>query len=429
MKWYFLIIMVIILTGCETQNKIFLGGNTYGSGINQSYALWTDSNTLSTGDIVKNGNFTQVNNGLIVDGTLLIVNKTYTSGDFTPAVNATFNLGNESHFWKRLYVDYQDGVYSTYSTGASAQIMYISTGNAGATNGVANVNIFGNTLNGVQLGSSTGGLMISNVGAKFATLVVNNTQVITILNNSNVGIRTATPAYQLDVNGIAFLSTGILGSTYTDTIRSRNVDRSHLIITNNVGTKTFFRLNYTNGNIIIGNNVSTDSPDALTIVGNVNITGNLSVKVPYGSFTDNTTQVIGSTSTAKNVNFSVTEESYLITKNANNQNFTIVQKGVYLIDISAIFDVSVANRHVEIWIEKNGVNVARSNTVLHIPSATAETILSVPYIVNFNANDQLRIKMASSDDANARLVYTTSTGYSPASPSIIMTITRISEQQ
>lgn len=174
---------------------------------------------------------------------------------------------------------------------------------------------------------------------------------------------------------------------------------------------------YNKGNLIVEENFNVTS--------NVHIDGNLSVKRPYGMFSDNTTQVIGAVSTAQVVNFSITEDSYLIYL-TDKQNFTVAQSGDYLIEVSAIYTVDTPSQYVEFWVEKNGRNVPRSNTRMQIPNANTEIALAVPFILDLYPTDQVRFMTATSN-AGSSLVYTTNTSYSPETPSIIVTFSKISE--
>lgn len=161
------------------------------------------------------------------------------------------------------------------------------------------------------------------------------------------------------------------------------------------------------------------------IFNNVIITGNLSAKRPYAMFSDNTTQRLTAALTAFPVNFSNTENAYQIMKTGRS-NITFQQTGDYMIEISAIVDTALPNKHIEMWVEKNGVAIPRSNTKLEVTSATTEAIIAVPFIISMTKNDTMRIMWAS-DDAGSTLVFTPSTSYSPSSPSIIMTIAKVSE--
>jgi hypothetical protein len=158
---------------------------------------------------------------------------------------------------------------------------------------------------------------------------------------------------------------------------------------------------------------------------NVNVTGNFSAKMPYGTFSSSQTQTVAVASTAYNISFNWTDDSYLITK-TNDVNFTVKQSGDYYIDVSAIFSTDLPNKHVELWARKNGVDIPRSNTKMELATAGIEIPLAVSFIIDLNTTDVVTL-MYASDDAGSQLVATGATAYSPASPSIIMNMYKISE--
>lgn len=168
-----------------------------------------------------------------------------------------------------------------------------------------------------------------------------------------------------------------------------------------------------------------------TIVGgNLNITGNLSVKRPYAVFTDNTTQTMLSISAGQPINFSTIEDNYYINMEAK-QNISVLQTGDYLFEISALGQCANNNKHINIWWQKstNGgtfVNVARSNTLVELPTANVEVDIVVPFIIDLLTADKLRI-MWNSDSTGCQLIYYTNTSFIPETPSVILTITKISE--
>jgi hypothetical protein len=197
-------------------------------------------------------------------------------------------------------------------------------------------------------------------------------------NSQNVGIGTTNPKYKLEVNG-----------------------------------------NFSANNTQINGNA--------TISGNVTVLGNLSVKRPYGMFSSTETQNMTSAGTPKAITFNWTEKAYQISLSDNNTNITFEHTGEYLVEISAIVSTNNNNKHIEIWVQKNGINLPRSNTRPEIENAGTEQIISVPFYLDVNStNDKYRLMMAS-DDIGSLLVYTTNTSYSPESPSIIMTVGKVSE--
>jgi hypothetical protein len=63
---------------------------------------------------------------------------------------------------------------------------------------------------------------------------------------------------------------------------------------------------------------------------------------------------------------------------------------------------------------------------MQFPNANTEIPLAVPFIIDLLPTDKLRFMTATSN-AGSSIVYTTNTSYSPATPSIIVTFSKISE--
>lgn len=168
----------------------------------------------------------------------------------------------------------------------------------------------------------------------------------------------------------------------------------------------------------------------LLTTGNIVVNGNVSIKRPYGMFSSTETQVMSAANTAYPITFNWTENAYEIIKASDNSNFSVQQTGNYLIELSAITDTDTVNKHIDIWAQKNGANIPRSNTKVQLPSANTKTLIVVPFIIDLNTNDSFRLMM-NSDDAGSQLLYVAASGSGanevPETPSIIMTITKLSE--
>lgn len=196
------------------------------------------------------------------------------------------------------------------------------------------------------------------------------------------------------------------------------------------GTARDASIYYDGTNFII--NPKVVGTGQLKILGTTNITdnlivgGNLSVNIPHAMFSSEATQTVGASATAYNMSFNVTESKYQIIKDGDNVTFRVQQEGNYEVMLSIMGSSSVANKHLEIWLEKNGVNVPRSNTRYEFKGVNSEAVLAVPFIVDLNKTDYYRIKYAG-DDTGVNLIYTPATAYSPSTPSAIMTIKKISE--
>jgi hypothetical protein len=152
---------------------------------------------------------------------------------------------------------------------------------------------------------------------------------------------------------------------------------------------------------------------------------------PYGSFSSTNTQTIAATNIAYPIYFDIVESTgagiYWI--NTKKSTVTVQLAGAYLITFSAIEDITGgANVDYEIWLRVNGIDKARTNTITHIVNPSAEQVVTVSYLQRFNAGDNVQLMMRAAS-TSAQLLYTAA-GTSPTrpeSPSIIMTINKISK--
>lgn len=229
--------------------------------------------------------------------------------------------------------------------------------------------------------------------------------------------------------------------------QASGVSRSFMIVNENPTQQNTTNItscqsyaDYAGFELLIDCNTTTTGADLLVgddaqFVGdmytqNIHVDGNVSIKRPYGMFSSTETQVMVAANTAYPITFNWTENAYEIVKSSDNSNFSVQQTGNYLIEISAITDTDTVNKHIDIWVQKNGVNMPRSNTKVQLPNANTKTLIVVPFIVELNVTDSFRLMM-NSDDAGSQLLYVEGSGSGanavPETPSIILTITKLSE--
>jgi hypothetical protein len=157
--------------------------------------------------------------------------------------------------------------------------------------------------------------------------------------------------------------------------------------------------------------------------GDIDATGRLSYLRTYGDFYSNATQTSAGANT---VNYMTLNNTGLANgvSIANSDEITIARTGDYNIQFSAQLSHDTnQTANVEIWLAKNGNNLANTNTRLTLVKDEA-VVASWNWLVNANtANDYYQIAWASSD-TNVELVYVDAgnTIANVAIPSVIVTV-------
>jgi hypothetical protein len=147
---------------------------------------------------------------------------------------------------------------------------------------------------------------------------------------------------------------------------------------------------------------------------------------PLGTFMTTASQTVGSTTTAYAVAFAAEGDVDGLTHSTvtDNSKIYVQQSGEYFIVASCIGDLTGgANYHLEVWLAVDGTNVADSNTIIQIPNASTETVLSVAYAIDLAAGQYVEL-MYRGDNTAVRMVQTAaaSTPTRPASPAVILTM-------
>jgi hypothetical protein len=144
----------------------------------------------------------------------------------------------------------------------------------------------------------------------------------------------------------------------------------------------------------------------------------------FGSFYDTTDQLNSVAVNKMKLNTTDIDNGVSI---VSNSRITITYSGVYNIQFSAQFDKTDSGTDaVEVWLCKNGNNVANSNTELTLAGNNAKIVAAWNWFVNAAAGDYYEICWYSADAAvfiNAIAAGTSPTR--PAIPSLILTVNQI----
>lgn len=148
---------------------------------------------------------------------------------------------------------------------------------------------------------------------------------------------------------------------------------------------------------------------------------------PYGAFQDTTTQTISSVTAAYPMTFNTTDYANGVSV-VSNSRITVSNYGIYNIQFSGQFKNTDSQiQDVDIWLSKNGTNVALSKGSISIPNrhgSTDGTILPAwNYFIELNANDYVELIWQASSTLVSMVSFPTATSPTrPAAASIIASV-------
>lgn len=153
--------------------------------------------------------------------------------------------------------------------------------------------------------------------------------------------------------------------------------------------------------------------------------------VVYGAFFDTTTQSAPLSTSAYSITLNSTSESNGLITIVSGSRITYSNKGIYNFQFSLQLDNGDSQDHdVQIWLSKNGNDVANSNSVLSVPSKHGaihgRIIASWNFLESINAGDFLELKWQSASNFVTIPTYSAGTNpTTPVVPSVILTTWQI----
>lgn len=149
----------------------------------------------------------------------------------------------------------------------------------------------------------------------------------------------------------------------------------------------------------------------------------------YGTFSDTTDQTVPAINTATPVKMNTTDlangVSVVNDGSGNPTRITVLDSGFYQVAVSNQYTSSNASaKDVQTWIRKNGTDVANSNSYVTLTGNGQSTIFSTTYTISLAAGDYIQVMWAS-NDTTVSINNIPATGYSPASPSVIIAVTQV----
>jgi hypothetical protein len=164
---------------------------------------------------------------------------------------------------------------------------------------------------------------------------------------------------------------------------------------------------------------------------NVTVTGtSIGVQVGpqeyYGSFYSTVDQTNGGASVANKMTYNTTDFSNGVSI-VSNSRITMANAGIYNIQFSAQLDkTDSGDDTVQIWLQKNGSNIANTNTEITLTGNNGKHVAAWNFFVNAAANDYFEICWHSSDTAVfINYIAAASSPTRPAIPSVILTVNKV----
>jgi hypothetical protein len=160
-------------------------------------------------------------------------------------------------------------------------------------------------------------------------------------------------------------------------------------------------------------------------VGEIMIRPLIPIGLDYGTFVSNTDQTVATINTATPVTYTSTEISNGITLGTPASRIVVSQAGYYHVAISAqVSSTNASAKNIFLWLEKNGTNVPDTTRAISLSGSGTYLPFSAVYDVSLQANEYIRVMWAASD-TNVALDAFVASGFAPAGPAIIVTVTQM----
>jgi hypothetical protein len=143
----------------------------------------------------------------------------------------------------------------------------------------------------------------------------------------------------------------------------------------------------------------------------------------YGTFYDTTTQTAAAINTAYAMTFNTTQFSQGVTRETPTSRIYVDTVNIYNIQFSAQINTTVAtDRLLWIWLRKNGTDVPDSATQIRTKGNNFAAVAARNFLLEMNQGDYFELMWAA-DSTGVQLQTFAASGFYPAIPSVILTVT------
>jgi len=151
------------------------------------------------------------------------------------------------------------------------------------------------------------------------------------------------------------------------------------------------------------------------------------VNAYYGNFLSTVSQPNAGATAANAITYNTTDLTSGVSV-VSSSRITVANAGIYNIEFSAqLQKASGGDDQVDIWLAKNGSNVANSNTTIMMHSNPGYEVAAWNFLVQANAADYYELYWSSADTTAE--IHAAAAGINPtrpAIPSVILSVTQVS---
>lgn len=141
-----------------------------------------------------------------------------------------------------------------------------------------------------------------------------------------------------------------------------------------------------------------------------------------GSFHDETTQTAAAPNTAYAMTFNKTNYSQGVYLGTPTSRVYVDRPGLYNFQFSTQFvSTNASAKDVYVWADVNGTAVPQSSTKITMKGSGESYVASWNFFIRMNTNDYFRLMWAT-DNTNVTIQASPATAFSPAVPSVILTV-------
>jgi hypothetical protein len=182
-------------------------------------------------------------------------------------------------------------------------------------------------------------------------------------------------------------------------------------------------------------NVRPTAPNAVIVVaavltvdatdGEIMVRPTIPMGLDYGAFDATTDRTLAAINTATPITLDNTLSSNGVTRGTPTSRMVVAQAGFYQIAANLqLTSGSSSAKNVYFWLRKNGANVADTTRAVTVNINGGLQPIALNYTISLQASEYVELYWAA-NDTNVTLDAVASSGFAPAAPSVLVSVTQV----